>query len=145
MYKRPEQKAAAIHGTKLRGPKGPVGVMDEPMNPPKATANAPIYGPSIIPINGAMIAVTLIDVLMAPITGNRDQREKIAHKDAKTQTSAKFFAATLEFNAFSLTFPQPIRLQFPCNPLRALRVSGNIIWSVRSTSVLQGFLSRVIG
>ncbi|TET19719.1 hypothetical protein E3J74_05610 [Candidatus Bathyarchaeota archaeon] len=104
MYKRPEQKAVAIHGIKLRGPKGPVCAIDAPMNPPKATANAPMYGPSIIPISGAMTAVTLMDVPMAPIIGNRDQKEKMVHKGAKTQTKAKFLVTNLEFDVFPFTF-----------------------------------------
>jgi len=64
-----------------------------------------MYGPSIIPINGAMTAVTLMDVAMAPIIGNRDQKEKIVHKGAKTQTRAKFLVANLEFDVFPFTFP----------------------------------------
>ena len=104
MYKRPEQKAVAIHGIKLRGPKGPVCAIDAPMNPPKATADAPMYGPSIIPISGAMTAVTLMDVPMAPIIGNRDQKEKMVHKGAKTQTKAKFLVTNLEFDVFPFTF-----------------------------------------
>jgi len=107
LYKRPEQKAVAIHGTKLIGPKGPVCAMDAPMNPPKATAKAPMYGPSIIPISGAMTAVTLMDVPMAPIIGNRDQKEKMVHKGAKTQTRAKFLVANLEFNVFLSPFFHP--------------------------------------
>ncbi len=74
------------------------------MNPPRATANAPMYGPSIIPINGAMTAVTLMDVPMAPIIGNRDQKEKMVHKGAKTQTRAKFLVTNLEFDVFPFTF-----------------------------------------
>jgi hypothetical protein len=94
----------AIHGIKLRGPKGPVCAVDAPMKPPRATANAPMYGPSIIPINGAMTAVTLMDVPMAPIIGNRDQKEEMVHKGAKTQTKAKFLVTNLEFDVFPFTF-----------------------------------------
>lgn len=80
------------------------------MKPPRATANAPMYGPSIIPINGAMTAVTLMDVPMAPIIGNRDQKEEMVHKGAKTQTKAKFLVTNLEYDVFPFTFLSPTLL-----------------------------------
>jgi len=63
-----------------------------------------MYGPSIIPINGAMTAVALMNVPMAPIIGNRDQKEKMVHKGAKMQTRAKSLVTNLEFDVFPFTF-----------------------------------------
>jgi len=81
-----------------------------------------MYGPSTIPINGAMTAVTLMDVPMAPIIGNRDQKEKMVHKGAKTQTRAKFLVTNLEFDVFPFTFLSPIlSSSFPYNFQRSLK------------------------
>jgi len=69
-----------------------------------------MYGPSIIPISGAMTAVTLMDVPMAPIIGNRDQKEKMVHKGAKQQTEAMFLVVTVKLRIF-IGFLSIIELQ----------------------------------
>ena len=83
---------------KLKGPKGPVCAIDTPIIPPKATATTPTYGPTIIPINGAMMVATVINFPTAPIIGKRDQSEKMAYKGVKQQTKATFLAEVLEAN-----------------------------------------------
>jgi len=90
-YKRPEQRAVAAPGIKLRKLKDPVCVIDHPINPPSDTAKAPRYGPNMSPTRGATTVAILMELPGAPITGEKESIERTAYKDAKEQTNAKSF------------------------------------------------------
>jgi len=87
-----------------------------------------------------MTAVTLMDVPMAPMIGNRDQNEKMVHKGAKTQTNAKFLVANFEFNVFLSPFFHPCFLPtFSITCKGALRVFDDAANSLVSSIFFDNF------
>ncbi|MEM3696217.1 MAG: hypothetical protein QXQ94_01760 [Candidatus Bathyarchaeia archaeon] len=70
----PEQKVVTVPETKLGGEKAPVkkGII-----PPKTVDTAPIYGPRIMPITGAIIAAAVMVLPGKPIIGERDTKPEI--------------------------------------------------------------------
>jgi len=98
LYKRPEQRAVEAPGIKLRKLKGPVCVIDQPINPPIDTARVPRYGPSMSPTKGAITVAILMELPEAPITGEKERNERMAYKEAKEQTNAKSFVCSLKLS-----------------------------------------------
>jgi len=92
LYSKPEPNAVEAAGIKLRKLNVPVCIMDQPINPPMETAAAPMYGPSIIPIKGAMTEASVMNVPTEPITGKSDTNERTAYKAAKLIINAKSLA-----------------------------------------------------
>ncbi len=75
LYKKPEHRAVTAPGIKLRKPNAPICHVDH-INPPIETAAAPMYGPSIIPISGAMTVASVMNFPTAPMMGKSDADER---------------------------------------------------------------------
>jgi hypothetical protein len=85
----PEHKAVTTPETKLGGEKAPA---KEAMVPPRIVDNAPMYGPSIMPIVGAIIAAAVMVLLGKPIIGDMGMKPKTVYKAVKHTIKAAFFA-----------------------------------------------------
>lgn len=85
----PEQNAVTTPETKLGGEKAPE---KEAIVPPKRVENAPVNGPSIMPIIGAIIAAAVMVLPGKPIIGDMGMKQKAVYRAVKHTIKAVVFA-----------------------------------------------------
>jgi hypothetical protein len=85
----PEQNAVTTPETKLGGEKAPA---KEAIVPPKRVENAPMNGPSIMPIIGAIIAAAVMVFPGKPIIGDMGMKQKTVYRAVKHTIKAVVFA-----------------------------------------------------
>ena len=84
----PAQKAAAIPANRLGGLIEPT---EKPITPPKDVDRVPTYGPSRIPMIGAIIAAAVIPCWDRPIIGEILMKPRTAYSAVKTAVRATCF------------------------------------------------------
>jgi hypothetical protein len=80
-YSMPAKTAVIMPAAKLGANK--VGVKKSLTIPPKRADSMPMYGPSIIPIIGAVIAARVMAPPCKPIIGKAGMKEKYVYKAVK--------------------------------------------------------------
>jgi hypothetical protein len=88
----PAQKAAAIPANRLGGL---IELTEKPTTPPRDVDKVPTYGPSRIPIIGAIIAAAVIPCWDNPIIGEILMKPKTAYSAVKTAVRATCFEFSL--------------------------------------------------
>jgi hypothetical protein len=89
-YSMPAKTVVTMPATKLGGKKA--GAKKSPTIPPRSVDSMPKYGPSIIPIIGAVIAARVIAPPCKPIIGKAGVKEKYVYKAVKHVSRATSFA-----------------------------------------------------
>ena len=90
-YSMPAKTVVTMPATKLSGEKCPA---ENASAPPKSVDSIPRYGPSIIPIIGAVIAARVMALLGKPIIGKAGMKEKHVYKAVKHMIKATSLAVS---------------------------------------------------
>ena len=90
-YSIPAKTAVTMPDAKLGGEKWPA---ENPTAPPRSVDNMPRYGPSMIPIIGAVITARVMALLGKPTIGKAGMKEKHVYKAVKHVIKATSLAVS---------------------------------------------------